>query len=275
MMPKKFDWTLRNKLRDWKRLDNQSQEALLRELEIVDGGSWLYCRAIVELMDDGDIKRRERLLRAFVRHGTSRDFGRDEYIDKMLSLCSELGVDKLKNILLSCENKRLHRMVLGFPNLTVKEEEAGLRGLAFYSSCPESLYQANYTPSYEALLKMPTVTRLKVIEALLDNKHIGYNIFKNINADAIEPLLFGSSLRHKDRVASVCEAHKYFSKLDTKSTVVISYDCSVCGQYDVTLNSTKIHAEEDFKHTGNARALIWKTCMFCKSKMKNISFRKA
>jgi len=270
----KFGWDLRNKLRDWKKLDIHSQEALLREVETADGDSWAYTNAITGLMDGEIYQRRERLFKAFIKHGSSRDFGRDEYVDKMLSFCLDFGLDKLKSMLLSCENSRLHRMILSFPKISIEEEVAGLRGLSFYSACPASLYHNNYTPRYEALLKVPTVTRLKVIEALLDNKHVGYNIFKNINADAIEPLLFGSSLRHKDRVSAVCEAHKYFSKLDTESTVTIDYDCAVCGQYSLTLNSTKIHAEEDFKHTWNAKALIWATCMFCKSKLENITFRK-
>lgn len=268
----KFDYNLRNELREWNRLDSASQEKLLKKLEIVDGGSWLYTPVMAEIMSKCSVVWRERLFKAYIKHGKSRDFGKDRCIEKMINLNLDDGVSKVKKMLLSCENERLHRMILGLSNLSINEEVAGLRGLSFYSSCPSSLYTNKYSPTLPALKKLPTVKRLKVMEALLANKHIGYNIFKYIDEDELEPLLFGSSLRHKERVAEVCVAYNYFSRLGESSKVKLDYDCTVCGKYDIVLSSNKIHSLSDFNHTNNARCLIWRSCLFCKSKVE-VSFR--
>lgn len=270
-MPK-FDWNLRNALRGWDNLDSVSQEELLNKIEVVDGGLRLYTSSMADIMSKCDMPWRKRLFKAFVKHGTSRDFGRDVHVDKIIRLNLGHGIEEVKKILLSCKNERLHRMVLSLPDLTLREEVAGLRGLSFYSYCPVSLYTNNYSPTLSALKKIPTVKRLKVMETLLANKHIGYNIFKHISEDEIELLLFGSSLRHKERVAEVCSAYKYFSRLGDNSKVRIDYDCSVCGEYNIIMSSNKIHSIEDFNHVRNARCLIWNSCIFCKSKV-NINFR--
>lgn len=263
-------------LNSWSSL-TMSQRLNLKD-SMLDGipsvSSYHYSRCVV-LMMELEPSIAKQLFKSFIKKAQSKDFGKDKYVSEIATYAlKSMFRDEISEIISSCKNERAYRMLAVLPNLNTDEQAMVLRGLSFCSNPPHYVIANKFAPTIEALKKLPTITRLKALECLVSNTSVGYDIFQNISDSDMEVCLFGSALKYRERVEKVWSSFKYFKNLNNTSVVRIEYDCNICGKYSVQITSNKIHELEDFKHTRNARSLVWRTCMFCHSSDITFNFEK-
>lgn len=178
--------------------------------------------------------------------------------------------DKVKNkqyvidAIQKSKYKKLHRAFLLLKNRTEKEEELGLRALSGVKYAPDVLYTNRYKPNFNAVQKLPPIMRLKALEALLSNTNIAYNIFENCaDEDEFKKLLFGSVLRHRDRVEVICDKYREMKDLGSEATVLIKCNCENCGEYEVTVKSTRVRTQTGLDTTRIGQFMSNKSCALC------------
>lgn len=271
---KRLDYSLKHRIDAWAVKSISEQKGILQDAADAKGGAWYYVKAMKSLIEQAGQEHAEMLFRAFVKNVSGHNLGRDRDVSDLMSTVAQYcNVDTQKATIRLADNQRVYRLFALLPGeLSTSDESLLLRGISYCKYAPDYIHSNQYRPTVEALDKLPPVTRLKTFEALTRDKTIGYDIFSNISEDELEPLLFGSVLRHRDRVEKVWKDVKYFKSLSNESTVAFQYDCDVCGKYEVKVRSHKIHTVDDLVHTGNARMFGWQSCMFCRRKLLGTKF---
>jgi len=172
----------------------------------------------------------------------------------------------IKNALVASKNKKLNKVFLLLDDRTEKEEELGLRALSGIKYAPSALYIKRYKPTLNVVENLPPVMRLNIFETLLNNANIAYNIFENFaDEDKFKALLFGSVLRHRDRVEVICDKYREMKDLGSEATVIIKCDCKNCGEYDVSIKSTRVRTQTGLNKTKLGRWVSRKACLLCGS----------
>ena len=194
----------------------------------------------------------------------------DKKDESILSIIDKLclkGVDAntIKNMLIVSNGSSAHKALLCLNNINVDEEEIGLRALATSTRIPYILYNKKYSPSLEALKKLPPIMRLNVLESLLDRKNLPYNVFERINDEEdFKNLLFSATTKHIDRVNLVFEKYKNAMQKGIRGTLTIKYNCQRCGVFELKIDSTIIHSKSSLEETGLSN-LANSYCPICRS----------
>lgn len=161
-------------------------------------------------------------------------------------------------------SKLLQRSLLFFSELNDDEEEAGLRALSGVKYTPIEVYNRRYTPSLKVVEKLPPVLRLNVLETLSNDRHLSYNIFKNLgDKESFRKLLFGSVLRHRDRVNDLVQRYDEIVGLGIMSTITIKSECRRCGPYEIAITSGRIKTERGFRKIEIFRSINGFWCPLC------------
>lgn len=175
------------------------------------------------------------------------------------------GIKKdVKDIIRVSKNIKALRTLLLLDDITVKDEELGLRALSGMKNAPDILFVNKYKPSVEAMKNLPPVIRLNVMESLLSNHNISYNVFENFtDQDEFKSLLFGSVLRHNDRANVVWKKYNEVQNRSIQSTTMVEGDCENCGKYTISIKSTRMGTLDGLNSTRIGRSLKNSNCALC------------
>lgn len=157
--------------------------------------------------------------------------------------------ERCLKIVKSYKNHSFHTALLVYGS-SLDDEVSGLRALSKSKYAPGFVFKAKYQPRLDALNQLPPVMRLKAIESLTSNEQLGYNVFGKItDAEEFRKMLFASVMRHRDRVEFVWERFSEMCLLGRQSVITAHMECSNCGPYSVTLNSSVVSTERKLKNT--------------------------
>jgi hypothetical protein len=138
-------------------------------------------------------------------------------------------------------NNDLQKHIFIFQDLTIDEEELGLRALSKSRYCPEFVFDSKYKPTLDALKRLPPIMRLNCLEALCSARIATYNVFENIkDGEEFKSLLFSSALKHRDRAEVIWNKYVNISGVGHPSSIKISGCCVKCGEFEITLSNKVI-----------------------------------
>jgi len=178
--------------------------------------------------------------------------------------------DEIRTSLLDNSQPNIKKIILTYPNLKLAEEIEGLRCLSTSKYCPQIIYSSKYCPTFEALKALPPVGRMKIIDALLNNKDIAYNIFKNIPTEEdFKCLLFGSVLRHREKAEEICKKYKELIDIGNMGSIKIQGYCDNCGPFELTLTNGRIKTKTSLAYTPLNRGINEAYCMLCNRHLSN------
>lgn len=169
----------------------------------------------------------------------------------------------IRDLILKAKSDAAKRMLLTLENITVVEEEAGLRALSLITYASTYIFEHKYKPTLGALKKLPTVMRLEALETLLNVNLIGYNIFENIiNQDDFKNLLFSAAVKYQERAEIVWK--KYLESLSrgVEGIITIKGKCDTCGEYEIQIKSSVAHTKIGLEKTQLNR-ISRKWCAMC------------
>jgi hypothetical protein len=169
----------------------------------------------------------------------------------------------VKNIIMGRTDDTYDKAILLFDNITPDEEVRGLRALGQRKFCSRIIQQYKYSPTKDAITKLPPVFRLKVLETLSHNRHLSYNIFKHFpDPDEFKSLMFSSVLRHRERAEAVWNKYQEIAFLGKDAEIKIKTNCSNCGEFEVVVNSKRVRTK-----TGLMATNLWNQfrygCVLC------------
>jgi hypothetical protein len=189
-------------------------------------------------------------------------------IPNIVLAAGRIDQEKTKKVLMKSSSKNIPKLLLIFKNLSVEEEEFGLRALANSKYIPNEIHESKYEPTLKGLSRLPPVMRLKALETLTNNRNLKYNIFKNISEDEFRALVFTSSLKHTERVQEICNKFSELKNMGIESTVEVAGNCIYCGDYKVQINSKIIRTLTGARNTNLGKNLTHATCPFCYTTLK-------
>lgn len=260
-------WNYYKDIENWKDTSKNKKEEIIDALmkdRIINSYNYpsTLSDVIGKLTDEQTILK---LFDHFISKGSSYALGNDaSYI--IVHQVHEKVKDKqrIKDIIRDTKHKKLHRSFLLLENRTEKEEELGLRALAGVKYAPDVLYTKRYKPNINAIKNLPPIMRLNALETLLGNSNIAYNIFENCkDEDEFKALLFGSVLRHRDRVEVVCDKYREMKDLGSKATVLLKCSCENCGEYEISIKSTRVRTQTGLDATKIGSFMSNKSCSLC------------
>lgn len=203
------------------------------------------------------------LFNAYIKHTDSsygrhsRPFGYILHLRKLDESCARTFIKQTNNHL-------IQKAILAFDNLTVEEEELGLRALSKSKQVPDQIYNCKYQPSIEALKRLPSIMRLNSLESLTNQRFDSYNIFGRItDADEFKALLFGSVFKHQERAERIWKRYVEMTNVGVPGFIKLSGNCDKCSNFEITINSKVIRTEEGLKKTRIAYSLAKEYCPLC------------
>lgn len=176
-----------------------------------------------------------------------------------------INSDETKNLLRKSTSNSLSKLILLCDNNSIDDEVKGLRALSGSKYVPSKIHAIKFKPRLEALKKLPPVMRLKALESLTNSRKLKYNIFENISEDDFKSLLFTSSLKHTERVETVCNKYSELKYMGIRSSVKVSGCCDFCGDFEVSVTSNVVRTKTGMQSTYFGRGLLRKCCPFCLS----------
>lgn len=189
------------------------------------------------------------------------------YTDNALTIVKKayntLDKQTVKDLIIKCKTPHIIRTLLSLDNLSVEEEEQGLRALSNSKYVADFIYEKQYKPSLGAVKALPTVMRLRILENLLTNPHISYNIFENFDADEFKALMFSATFKYLDRARAVVDKYIELQNHGTEGTVVIKTQCENCGEFSITIKSMRIHTPTGLGITNLGGWIMGNTCVLC------------
>lgn len=245
-----------------------STQSLATKLEIIDimldpdtELDYHYGWAAADIIEyvDGDIALE------FAKKMFQLKWPREEYIAKVM--CGAHKFDDNKTIIqkMLCEAKPLmfKRMLLTLDNLSVANEEIGLRALARIKNPPHVILEARYCPTLDALKKLPPITRLEALECLICVRLHGYNIFNRItNREEFKNLLFGAAFKYQARVEKVWNKYLELTCVGKPCVITVKANCPSCGTYEVQITNSVIHNADALGKTKFSR-IARESCAIC------------
>lgn len=149
-------------------------------------------------------------------------------------------------------------------NPTINEEVIGLRSLK-----NRFVFKDQYTPTKEALNKLPPVMRLNKLEILLQlhqssSKILAYNIFKNLSRDDIETMLFPNVIKYQERVSHILDKFDELVDMGKDASITVSGFCNNCKEFNIIFNTKVIRTKTGFAGSRVGQMLIRsEVCPFC------------
>lgn len=261
-------WNYSNKIENYSTLPPDEQKEVIDVMTSEESISHYYYESYLRILIP-QLKDKDLIYNMVVNYLGSRRRRGYYYSDGALDLVVKIYelVDNkkgIKDLLKNTEDKSLARAYLLLDDITEDEEELGLRALSRSKYCPEIVYTRRYKPSVKAMAKLPPVMRLKTFETMLNNRHMGYNLLSNFSdPDEFKSLLFGAVLRHRERVELVWDKYQEISYIGQEATVEIKGTCENCGEYSLTLTSTRTRTKTGFNGTRIGRNLNGSNCVLC------------
>ena len=240
-----------------------------RQSEVIDivkkSTTDYYFNMCVEYMIDFlDKPKALDLFKLYIK-GTDKSYSHTERLIKVCNsirkhddtLVRSMAIDKD-----SCAE--LHKLILTYPDVTLDEEEQGLRALAKSKYPPGFLHKAKYQPRIEALKKLPSIMRLCCLETLTNQQYDSYNIFGRVtDEEEFKLLLFSSTLKHRDRAEAIWNKYKDLVGIGTRGSLKISGTCTRCGDFEIVLNSLVVKTQEGLKKARIGYYANGGCCPFC------------
>jgi len=262
-------WSEYNKARRFSTLTKIEQDELIKLLHTKDAAQSYYFDSLVNMVKPHiDKKTFLSIARNFIENGRAGAMkSRNTY--EIFEAAYRIDPSGIKSLVTNSGSSTLSKLALICDNLTIDEEVKGLRALSTSKYMPNKIHELKYKPRLDAIKKLPPVMRLKTIETLVNSRRLKYNIFENIPEDEFKAMLFTSSLKHTDRVQTVCNKYDELKYMGVESTVRISGCCDLCGDYSITIKSNVIRTPTGMKETNLGRFLINRSyCPFCYSNLK-------
>jgi hypothetical protein len=248
----------------FKHLAKTDQDRLIKLAMSKEVADWWYGnRFIKNIINNTDKKTASDVLYSFILHASSP---RQE-VQNLITRYKEIDEAKTQEAILKNKSNSISKMILIFSNISLEEEILGLRALSTSKYSPKAIYDAKYTPSYDALLKLPSIMRLKTIEALCDIRYAKYNMFKNVSDEQFNNLLFPSVMRYRDRVERLTNQYKELIYMGVPSKVSVSGECEKCGKFEIAVSSSIMRTESGLKRTMVGRCITRHRCPFCYGKL--------
>jgi len=200
-------------------------------------------------------------------YNASKSYGLCKLLAEIMPYDSK---NEIRELVVNSEDIAVGKLSLMYEGITIEQEANALRFLAHNKNCPDGIYQARYTPRIEALKELPSVGRLKSLESLLSNNHLAYNIFEQVgDGEEFKTLLFGSVLRHRERAEVIWKKYQESVNLGTPGTVTLKGNCGNCGQFELTLKSSRTRTSVGFQRTNLSRYIYKDCCILCGGRMPN------
>jgi hypothetical protein len=166
----------------------------------------------------------------------------------------------------SCSD--LQKLILTYSDMTVEEEENGLRALATSKHVPEFIRTAKYQPTLDALKKLPSIMRLNCLETLTRSNYNSYNVFGKINdKEEFKALLFSSTIKYRDRAEAIWNKYQDLVGVGNPGSVKVTGTCKLCGDFEIIVNSLVVKTEEGLKSAKLGYQVYSDYCPFCGNPM--------
>ena len=262
-------WSEYNKARRFSTLQKDEQDRLVKLLQTKEAAQSYYFDSLVNMVRPHiDHKTFLSIARNFIENGKAGAM-KSRNTHEIFEAAYRIDPSGTKSLASNSSSSAMGKLVLMCDNLTIDEEVKGLRALSTSKYMPNKIHELKYKPKLEALKKLPPVMRLKTIETLVNSRRLKYNIFENVPEDEFKALLFTSSLKHTDRVQTVCNKYEELKYMGVESTVKISGCCDLCGEYSVSITSKVIRTSTGMRETNLGRFLINRSyCPFCYTNLK-------
>jgi hypothetical protein len=258
-------WQLYDNVKSFEKLDDQRKKEIINSIFTQKmAARYNYPLMVSLLIKHLDDALAIKLFDYFVTYG-NHSYNSDDGLNIINYVYGiPNGRNTVINILKKSKSKKLLRSLLMLDDISHEEEEIGLRALAGVKCAPDGLFINKYKPSVEVIKKLPPVMRLKVIESLLSNDDISYDILANFSKpDEFKSLLFGAVLRHNIRVNTVWDKYNETKHRATKSATKVHGNCENCGDYSITIKSTRMGTQSGFDSTRIGRSLKNSGCALC------------
>lgn len=249
-----------HKMNNYDKMSNEQKERVYLYLISPNTAGYRIRWHIADLMKKLDDKEK-----IFALFGRSLEIGSSGNEVKADFFCAlKADKDRCLNMVRSFKAHSFNTALLVYGS-SLGDEVLGLRALSKSKYAPDFIFTEKYQPSLEALNQLPPVMRLKAIESLTSNEQLGYNVFGKItDAEEFRKMLFASVLRHRDRVERVWTKFNELCLVGKQSVITATMDCSNCGKYSVTLNSSVVSTESKLRNTSIGRWLFSKNCPICR-----------
>lgn len=266
-----YTWEAVRRARNFKNLAQTEQDELLQfAKDIKSLSSWHSVNFITTMLrhtNESDSK--EILNNYFSNTKGGYRYGSDNLIEKYI----ELDGMRARKTIAEDSSKSFKKYLLTLSDITEDEEIAGLRGLSGSRSIPPKALNIQYKVRHKCISALPTIMRLNALYNIyLDRRAITYNIFENITEDQMGALLAPSMLRYTDKVESIIGMFKDITHLGQDAKFVISGNCSRCGKFNISIESTVIRTEVGVKDNYVLRGLVGTRCPFCRSDIPHTGF---
>lgn len=253
-----------HKVYNFDSLSKAEQDEIIDIVDQDNGQSkWYYSYAVEYLISHVKPDMAMRFLKGYINSPRNR------YLSDIVKKAQDKDPKTTREIL-NNSREECHKFLLCFDNLTIDEEEKGLRSVAKSVYLPKTILESKYKPTLIALKKLPSIMRLKCLRSLTNfNKIASYNMFENISdPEEFKSLLFSSSLKHRDLAEVVWKRYQEISNVGIPSSIKISGHCDLCGDFEFVINSNVIRTPEGLKKTIISGALL-SQCFACYSVLQN------
>lgn len=258
-------WDNERKLRRWSSLTLAERTELVKYAKSSIILRTYYGHSFVlNIIQHLDVKESLDIIKTFLSKVSGRDVNRCSTLFEKYVELDPVGArkDLLKN------KNASSKFLLGMSNISIEEEVVGLRGISMSKSIPQNVIDAQYKPTHAALLKLPPIMRLKVLDALTNLQFIKYNLFENLSEDQFNILLFPAIQKHRDEVEKVVQKYREIKYSGIQSEIKISGECENCGGFEISIKSLVVRTQNGFNksHYG---PLLANNCIFCGRYLKN------
>jgi hypothetical protein len=262
-------WQEYHKVRRFTTLSKDEQNRIIELLKTKEAANSYYYDSLINIIRPHlDEKTFIEIVYNYFNNGRSTAM-KSHNTQEIFEMAYSIDPSRIKTFVTNSKSQTLNKLVLLCDNITEEEEVKGLRALSSSKYIPDKIHEIKYKPRLEPLKKLPPVMRLKTIEALMSSRRLKYNIFENIPDDEFKALLFTSSLKHTDRVQAVCNKYDEIKYMGIESTVRISGNCSLCGEYSITVTSKVIRTITGMRSSNLGRYVTNRPyCPFCYTALK-------
>ena len=219
-----------------------------------------YTWAASKLIEQVDLPTSIKLLNSCLK-----DKKDDNIINLVKAVCKKGADQTVIRTMLSDINTGVSgkKALLSVNGLSVDEEESGLRAVATATHVPYALFDCKYSPSLDALKRLPPIMRLNTLEALSNRNHLSYNVFEKItDEEEFKTLLFSAATKYLDRVNNVWEKYQESMNKGVPGLVTVKYYCKDCGDIEIVVKSKHLHSKNAIMQS-NIRAIISEWCPVC------------
>jgi hypothetical protein len=240
---------------------------ILDELKNAAPDDHYFAYMVERLISHYDVPTTLDLYKKYLTSATSRyGYRRSHELTKVALVADPVQV---RQMLITSKMPEFHKQIFLFKDLTVDEEELGLRALSKSKFCPSFVFEANYKPTLEALKRLPSIMRLHCLESLCSARIASYNVFENIkDGEEFKTLLFSSALKHRDQAESIWNKYINISAVGFPSTVSAAGCCPKCGEFEFTFNNKVFRTAEALSVSRIGWVFGTENCPICYTGLK-------